>query len=296
MRARITDHAFAALAGAAALLFAADAIFVHQIHGLRQQNEGLERTVVTDLGRLRQTAATANDEHHDSIEALAAELVAARYQALEAAGSARTEAQRYAQQLASRLVRSRRQEQKWVQEELLSIRTLTRAANEATRRLERQLQDARSFALSARTANGRAGVDTRVLSSDARALRAAARQRDDLAAMQARAARAIFEFDLKKPGEPTEIAGVSLLLRGADPARNRYSLAIITGSRRIEANDRQANEPVQLYRSGERRPLELVVNQIGKNEIRGFIAAPRTPEAARSYSSGSAEIASFPVR
>ncbi|MGE5646691.1 MAG: hypothetical protein ACM336_12955 [Acidobacteriota bacterium] len=291
MRARVTDQAFVALAGAAAMLFAADALLLHNVRGLQGQTEALKGAIVTDLGHLRYDTAAANDEHHDAVAALTAALAAARDQTLEAAGSARAEAQGYAERLAHRLALSGRRRQQWIGQELLHLRTQTAAANDATRRLAGQLQEARTATSSARTGNAVAELETRILASDARALAGiAARQRDDIERVRAGAANDIFEFDLKKSSAPREIAGLSLLLRHADPKRGRYSLAIVTRAGRIEANDREALEPLRLYPSGGRRALELVVSQVGKDEIRGYIAAPR------SYSSGSAEIASFPGR
>ena len=39
--------------------------------------------------------------------------------------------------------------------------------------------------------------------------------------------------------------------------------------------DKSVNEPVQFYTSKARQPYELVVNQIGKDQIVGYLATPK---------------------
>jgi hypothetical protein len=292
----ISDHAFITIAGAAAVLFAADAYLMRQIHGFSQDVTRMERSMVADLGRIRQEAAEANDAHHDGIEVLAAELVAAKYETAAEAGDARTDAQRYAERLAKRVVESRRIERRWVDAELTNVREVMDAADESTRRLARDLREVRAASATTRTANAGAATRERLFLSDIGSLkRIAANHRDELAASRAAAARDIFQFVIKKTGEPKEIGGVSILLRHADSKRARYSVEIVAGGRKIEANDRTAHEPVRFY-TGARAPLELVVDEIGKDEIRGFVSVPRRPEVAFSYSIGRADTDSFPAR
>ena len=292
----ISDYAFITIAGAAAVLFAADAYLMRQIREFSQDVIRMERSTVRDLGGIRQEAAAANDAHHGGIEALAAELVAARYETAAAAGDARTDAERYAEQLAKRVVESRRIERRWVDTELTNVRKVMDAADESTRRLARELREARAASATTRTANAGAATRESLFLSDIDALkRIAADHRDELAARQASAACDIFEFAIRKTGKPKELAGVSVLLLRADSKGSRYSVEIVAGGRKIEASNRTAYEPVRLY-TGARAPLELVVNEIRKDEIRGFISVPRRSVIARSYSIGRTETEGFPAR
>lgn len=292
----ISDYAFITIAGAAAVLFAADAYLTRQIRDFSQDVTRMERSTVRDLGGIRREAAETNDAHHDGIQALAAELVAARYETAAAAGDARTDAERYAERLAKRVGESRRIERRWVDTELTNVRKVMDAADESTRRLARELRETRAASATIRTANAGAATREGLFLSDIDALkRIAANHRDELAARQASAARDIFEFAIKKTGKPKELAGVSILLLQADSKRSRYSVEIVAGGRKIEANNRTAHEPIRLY-TGARAPLELVVNEVRKDEIRGFVSVPRRPEVARSYSIGRAETDGFPAR
>jgi sortase (surface protein transpeptidase) len=45
--------------------------------------------------------------------------------------------------------------------------------------------------------------------------------------------------------------------------------------KKVEKKDRTVNEPVQLYLSGSSQAYEIVVNQVKKNEVVGYIAVPK---------------------
>lgn len=45
--------------------------------------------------------------------------------------------------------------------------------------------------------------------------------------------------------------------------------------KKIEKKNRNLNEPVQFYTGKDNYLYELVVNEIGKNEVKGYLATPR---------------------
>jgi hypothetical protein len=84
------------------------------------------------------------------------------------------------------------------------------------------------------------------------------------------------EFTLYKRKEPVKLAGVSILLKKADVKANRYTLELQLDDRKVEKKDKTANEPVQFYVGGNRQPHELVVNLVGKDQIVGYLATPKS--------------------
>jgi hypothetical protein len=50
---------------------------------------------------------------------------------------------------------------------------------------------------------------------------------------------------------------------------------LIADDRQIEKKDKNSNEPVQFYQQGYRQPSEIVVNQIYRDRIVGYIAIPK---------------------
>lgn len=103
----------------------------------------------------------------------------------------------------------------------------------------------------------------------------------DLAALRELGERNYFEFDLKKPEMTKKFGEVTLVLRKSDPKRNRYTVDVMADDKRVEKRDRTINEPVQLYVADNRQPYEIVVNQIKKDEIVGYLSTPKVKMARR---------------
>lgn len=97
----------------------------------------------------------------------------------------------------------------------------------------------------------------------------------ELAELQQIGARNYFEFDLSKAPKPARLGPVSLRLRKTDVKRQKYTLYLIADDRTIEKKDKTANEPVQFYQDGYRQPTEIVVNQVYKDRIVGYVSVPK---------------------
>lgn len=97
----------------------------------------------------------------------------------------------------------------------------------------------------------------------------------DLQALRDLGDRNYTEFDLNKAASQKKIGDVVLMLKKADPKHNRYTLAVNADDKLVEKKDRTINEPVQLYVHNNRQPYEIVVNQVKKDEVVGYIATPK---------------------
>jgi hypothetical protein len=98
----------------------------------------------------------------------------------------------------------------------------------------------------------------------------------ELAALKRLGERNYFEFDLRKTRTPQRIGGaVSLKLKSTDTKRNRYTLEVVADDKVTEKKDRTLNEPMQFYVAKARIPYEIVVNQIAKDRIVGYLATPK---------------------
>jgi len=97
----------------------------------------------------------------------------------------------------------------------------------------------------------------------------------DLAALRELGERNYFEFDLTKKQADKRIGNVTLKLTNADPKRNRYTLQVLADDKRVEKKDKTINEPVQIYVSGYRQPYEIVINQVKKDSVVGYLSTPK---------------------
>jgi len=101
----------------------------------------------------------------------------------------------------------------------------------------------------------------------------------DLSALRELGERNYFEFDLTKKEGQKKIGDITIAYRKSDPGRNRYTVEVLADDKRVEKRDRSINEPVQLYISNNRLPYEIVVNQVKRDEIVGYLATPKVTVA-----------------
>jgi multidrug efflux pump subunit AcrA (membrane-fusion protein) len=89
------------------------------------------------------------------------------------------------------------------------------------------------------------------------------------------------EFDLKRTGGKQKVGDMQLMLAKADPKHNRFTLQVLADDKMLEKRDRTINEPVQLYLAGNRQPEEIVVNEVKKDEVVGYVSIPKVKMARR---------------
>jgi hypothetical protein len=97
----------------------------------------------------------------------------------------------------------------------------------------------------------------------------------ELAALRELGERNYFEFNLSKANQPQKVGDLRLILKKSDPKHNRYTLQVLADDKIVEKRDKTVNEPVQLYVSGSRQVYEIVVNEVKKNEVVGYLSAPK---------------------
>ena len=97
----------------------------------------------------------------------------------------------------------------------------------------------------------------------------------ELAALKELGERSYFEFDLSKTKEPQKIGDIRLQLKKTDPKHNRYTVEVLADDKKVEKKDKTINEPVQLYVSSSSQAYEIVVNQVKKDQVTGYVAIPK---------------------
>jgi chromosome segregation ATPase len=96
--------------------------------------------------------------------------------------------------------------------------------------------------------------------------------------------RDYYEFTLGKTKRPERVGNIAINLKKADAKRQRFTLNLIADDHAIEKKDKTLNEPVQFYMDGYRQPTEIVVNQINKDRIQGYLSVPKKKEGRSSLS------------
>jgi chromosome segregation ATPase len=102
-----------------------------------------------------------------------------------------------------------------------------------------------------------------------------ARNHDELEELKRRGEREYYEFDLKRSREFARVGEVSVRLNKTDTKRNRFTVTLLSNDKIIEKKDKTLLEPVQFYTAGKGQLLELVVYELNKNRIVGYLSAPK---------------------
>jgi len=97
----------------------------------------------------------------------------------------------------------------------------------------------------------------------------------ELAALRALGDRNYIDFDLRKIRDRQLVGNVNVLVRKTDPKHNQFTLDIIADDKMVEKKDRSINEPIQFYVSRARQPYELVVNEVQRERVIGYLATPK---------------------
>ena len=241
----------------------------------------------TDMAAVRSTVASLRDatqvnsasqSHH--IDTLKQELDSARNQARSLSSQARAEATARAEELAKEL----QAEQTKAAEELSGVK---QASEAASANLTAKIGDVSSDVGTVKTQLGSTQVELQKTVAQLKSVQGdlgvqsglIATNGQELAALRRLGERNYFEFKLGRTKQRQRVGDISLLLKRADPKRNQFTIEVMADDKLTEKRDKNVNEPVQFYTSKAKQPYELVVNQVQKDLIVGYLATPKEQTA-----------------
>jgi hypothetical protein len=102
-----------------------------------------------------------------------------------------------------------------------------------------------------------------------------ARTQADVEALRQLGDRNIFDFNMNKTKEPQHIGPIQAKLVSTDPKHFTFSMTLIADDKTIEKKDRNVDEPMQFYVSRSRVPYEIVVFEVSKDRVTGYLSTPK---------------------
>jgi len=102
-----------------------------------------------------------------------------------------------------------------------------------------------------------------------------ARNHDEIDQLRRMGQRDYYEFTLSRKGGRQKVGSVAAELRGTNPKKNQFTLALWADDSLFEKKNRSSNEPIYFYTRGSRSALELVVNQVTKDKVTGYLSVPK---------------------
>ena len=269
---------------------------VYTIHSLRSAQSRLaavegdqskvRQVIEGEVARMNQAAAAAETERQKSLDIVRDEVSKAQRQARGVAGRVKEEALQSVDALASRVDVSEsklKQQQEAglrVATEINSLKQATNSAQSNITDVSTEVKQVRTEVASTKSQLERTIADLKRTTGDLGVMSGLiATNSREMDALKQLGDRNYTEFTLYKGKEPIKLADISILLKKADSKANRYTLELQVDDRKIEKKDRTTNEPVQFYVGNSRQPHELVINQVGKDQIVGYLATPKAPAA-----------------
>ena len=98
---------------------------------------------------------------------------------------------------------------------------------------------------------------------------------DELEELRRRGERNYYEFTLQKGGGPQVVGTVKLSLKKVDVKRSKYTMYVNADDKNIEKKDKNLDEPIQFYSGKSPALFEIVVNDISKNQVKGYMSTPK---------------------
>jgi hypothetical protein len=102
-----------------------------------------------------------------------------------------------------------------------------------------------------------------------------ARTHDELVLLEKKGERSYFEFDIDKANQFHRDGPVGVRLRKANTKHEYADLELLVDDYKLTKKHVNIYEPVVFYAGDSKQPIELVINNISKNHIHGYVAASK---------------------
>ena len=262
-----------------------------QVEHMRTDMLTLRQSIIAEVTKIADTATRAANESRrapapaaqpsrqvlDSLkQELSEELTSTKRQATAAALRAKSDAVKHADQLAERIGEERQNQHKEVVGELGQIKKTEATTSAKIDDVSNDLVNIKNEVASNRyelqqtvselkRVVGDLGVQSGYIATNGK----------ELQALRLLGERNYFDFHIERSGKAQRVGDISIILRRTDPKHNKYTMEVLAGDKKTEKKEKGINEPVQFYMSKARLPFEIVVNEVQKDYVIGYMSTPK---------------------
>lgn len=264
------------LLGVLVLLAISNIFLFIQLDHVRTENraemEKVTRDFNTSLERIR---IDSNEEVRRStrrLEDVQSQLAQSRREAHLAVGQAKIDAQRRVEELQSRVANEQAAQQQAIAQvkqsadtantQIASVSTDVGNVKTDVANTKTQLEDTIA---NLKRATGELDNHESLIATNSK----------ELKALRELGERNYTEFTISKSKKATRVADVMVELRKVDQKHNKFTIQITANDKTVEKKDRNINEPIQFYTGKAGQPDEIVVNEVRKDTIVGYLATPK---------------------
>jgi len=272
--------------GALGALVIANGVMYHRVNSLETNLSSQHTAAQAEIQRLNDSNTTTTAEFNKTIADMNAQLEATSKSAVSASERAQAIASKKAEKLVSEMAANVKQQQQAADErytqEIGAVKTVTDEHTAKVSELETYIGGVKETVGTVQqdvaktkstldetiagltSVRGDLGVQSGLIATNGK----------EIAALRELGERNYYEFTVSKKA-PVKVANMTLDLKKVDVKRNKYTVQVMADDKKIEKKDKTINEPVQMYVGGARQPYEIVVNEVKKDTIVGYISQPK---------------------
>jgi len=253
-----------------------------QVNNLRQEVAENQTKSAADI---QSQLAAQNSALQGTVSDLQSKLSDAQQQTSQSLAGVRESARRQADNAASKVQKTLEQksaeQQEAVNAELAGVKN---AASDAASKIDgvgASVETVKTDLASTKAVADKTASDLQRASGDMGVMSGLiATNGKEIQELRARGDRNIYEFTIAKKSGMQKVGDIQMRLTKSDPKHNRFTMVVMADDKFVEKRDKTTNEPVQFYATqGSRTPYEVVVNEVGKDTIKGYLATPKISSA-----------------
>jgi ABC-type transporter Mla subunit MlaD len=241
--------------------------------------EQIQGWISSEMAKLREASTQEAAARQKTLDVIHSEMDKAKRQVHGAAGRVKQEALKSVEALETRVSANEQRLKESADQlagEITGVKQATTQAQSGVAAVSSEVRDVRTDVANTRTQLDRTVADLRRVTGDLGVMSGLiATNQKEIDALRQLGDRNYTEFTVKKTKAPVKVGDVLVLLKKADAGRKRYTVELQADDSKIEKKDRAANEPVQFYVGRNKQPHELVVNQVQKDTVVGYLATPK---------------------
>lgn len=268
------------LIGVVIALVVANGYLFYQFNQMKTDFTKRNDALAASIDKLQEANSISLQSSRRTVQELKDELEVARRQAKMAVGEAKTDAMKKVEETRQQLEAAQAAAQKQVESHISAVKADVDTTNSKVAQVDTEVSTVKTDLGSTKSQLEKTIADLKRVNGDVdgHGVLIATNQKE-LAALRALGERNYVEFNIHKSKQPQKVGDVQVRLEKADPKHNRYSIELTADDKKVQKKDRTVNEPLQFVTSKSKQPYEIVVNDVKKDQITGYLSIPKVLNA-----------------
>jgi len=264
------------LFGIVIALVAANVYLFVQLSYVHSDMAKMRDSLLDEITKVREAHSLSAQTNRHTIDTLRDQLEAQRRQMSMATGEAKAEAARQVADTEKRLQAAQAEQARVFDAKVGAVKEEADTANTKADAVGTEVTGVKTDVASTKSELEKTIADLRRVNGELTGQGTLiATNGKELEALKTLGERNYFQFTLPRGKAPKKVGDVLIELKKTDPKRHTYSIEITADDKKTEKKDRTINEPLQFYTSKATQPYEIVVNDVQKNQIVGYLATPK---------------------